>query len=106
MNGTMLIFRPGEDLEVRTLDATPEIETLHELVGGYIEAVPGFDRVAHAGTEQRCVAFCNEEGKLNGLPPNTVATVLWRIALGRPQSDWLVGPVVVLYGDREFMEDL
>lgn len=42
-------------------DIANELETIQGIVGGYIEAVS-------AG--QGICLICNEEGKLNGLPPN------------------------------------
>lgn len=38
-----------------------DLETLQSLVGGYIEVV---------GMEENILLICNEEGKINGLPPN------------------------------------
>ena len=64
-----------------------------------------------------CVALCNEHGKLDHLPMNEIATALWSDALrrkginliderSRKPVDWLVGSIVVLFGDREFMSEL
>lgn len=38
-----------------------DLDTLQSLVGGYIEVVR---------MEENILLICNEEGKLNGLPPN------------------------------------
>jgi len=61
----------------------------------------------------RCVAFCTKEGKLDNLPFNGNATMLWQMALRRARPDdpsffpdYLVGTVVVLFGDDEFMQAL
>ena len=64
---------------------------VHEVVGGWLEAVP---------TDGTITAFCNEEGLLHGLPPNPVASWL----LGMYGAPAVVGPVVVQgpvdqYGD-------
>lgn len=77
-------------------------------VGGYIEAIPGFDSVQLGGLVHRCVAFCNETGKLDGLPINVEATQAWADALGGPprMTDVLVGPVLVIWGDQELMDEL
>jgi hypothetical protein len=120
MKGTMLIIPPGDiDVrpEVRRFDRPPSLDELTSAVGGYLEAVPWFTTVAFAGTVFNCVAFCNEHGKINHLPLNEGATMQWQRALKRhgqslhddrnqAPKDWLVGPVVVLFGDREFMESL
>lgn len=115
MNGTALIYRPGLNWpEVRELTEEPGLDFWQEAVGGLIEAVPSFDTIQYQGEKRHCVAFCNEEGKLIGLPANRHATRLWHQALPPPGlitphlglADVLVGPVVVVFGDREFMEAL
>ena len=69
--------------------------------GGYIETIPYFE--TYEG--QACVAFCNEEGKLNDLAFNLPATVLWHKVLRSDQRyrDQLVGPIAILTGDSEFL---
>lgn len=47
---------PGQLVEVKN-----ELEDLQKTVGGYIESVR---------LQSNLVLICNEEGKLNGLPPN------------------------------------
>lgn len=127
MNGRALLFLPDEPygklLEV--LNEPPTLQLMRDAVGGDLELVPGFDAIG--ADHRRCVAFCNEHGKLDyrhqpdappyQLPFNLVATLLWERALqarGTGQLrdahgdwvDWLVGPVLVLYGDDEFMAEL
>ena len=78
------------------------LKELQYIVGGYIEQVPGFD--SYGG--YKCIAFCNEEGKLKGLPLNFMATKRWHESLkdkGLPAVDRLSGNVAVVYGDDEFM---
>lgn len=74
--------------------------------GGYLEAVPYFNKIAWDTEVHRCVAFCDEEGKLKGLPINNRANVLWTNAVGEYVSDVLVGDVVIVWGDEEFMSAL
>jgi hypothetical protein len=63
------------------------------------------------------VAFCDEDGKKKGLPVNKTATYLWETALRLVKHpglmtydgqvyDYLVGSIVVVSGDKEFMEEL
>lgn len=122
MQGIGLIFRPETmEPEVRRF-ARANCDTLKVLqgaVGGHIELVGGFDTIEHDGDVRECAAFCNEEGKLEGLPINGIATVLWDRALKRQggtglwqhgektaPADVLVGSVIVVYGDAEFMAAL
>lgn len=113
MHGTMLIFRPHERHPMAMhFDRAPTLEQLKKGIGGgYLELVPWFKTVPWQGVIMDCVAFCDEEGKLKELPVNQLATALWVYAMERstgthPSSDYLVGQVAVLFGDREFMETL
>lgn len=69
------------------------LEWLKEQVGGWIEGV-GFDSRAHG--------YVNEEGKLEGLPPNFRATALLRAA-GTIMPDDIIAGTLVLCGavDRD-----
>lgn len=111
MKGTMLVFKPGQSRPVVTpIDGPPTLELLKPaLNGGYLEVVPHFRAIGHDGKQHACVALCDEDGKRNQLPFNPVATFLWdkamRVATGVGcHPDYLVGPVVVVFGDDEFME--
>lgn len=115
MKGTALIYQPGlPSPAIVQLDAPLPIKFLHDLVGGYIEVVPGFDHIRVGDKIECCVAFCNEDGKGRlGLPFNPAATEEWEQAvptgLRTPRGQWLdflVGPVVVVFGDDEFMAEL
>lgn len=100
MKGTLYIIpADGEKAaEERKLTTFPSLEELQGLVGGYIERVPSFGSVD-------MIAYCNEEGKNNGLPINERATRLWKRFEPRV-TDHLVGDVIFLSGDQEFMESL
>lgn len=98
MKGKLHIIGVDGVIKHEDIDAEPTLDRLHELVGGWIERVPGFDDYAGA----RCLAFCNEEGKLTHmgpLPINQVATALWWAQLRPPPTDdYLAGPIVVVTG--------
>jgi hypothetical protein len=130
MQGAALIYRPWKTHEGELIGfaAAPTLKFLQTAVGGHIELVPYFTTVYVKTPELTlvdCIAYCNEEGKLKGLEVNGIATVLWDRALKRHRNsdgelmfpggliaadggvkDMLFGPVVVLYGDAEFMEAL
>lgn len=66
---------------------TSNYTALQEIVSGYIEPVTFGDK--------SYFCYCNEEGKMLGLPENVVATKLWydsgqRVLLG----DYIAGTVV------------
>jgi hypothetical protein len=119
MKGTMLVIAPGADPVATDFAGPPDLPALQKAVGGYIEAVPYFNAINYRGKWRRCVAFCDEDGKRKQLPYNALAHLCWDVALRqlpqfkkqpadeRPSSpDYLVGPVVVLFGDDEWMAEL
>lgn len=80
-----------------TLDNLPsDLTALQIRVGGYIEAVSPAAGNWHA--------YCDEEGKLIGLPVNVPATQLAHL-LGWPQGDILSGTVVFLGDGKDGEED-
>jgi len=118
LRGTMITIRPdaGIPVEVKGFARGPTLAELRTAVGGKLELVPGFVTIIYGGVVMDCKALCNEHGKLDGLPINNMATLVWERALRRTGAgllgehdklrDWLVGPVVVLFGDKDFMEAL
>jgi hypothetical protein len=101
----------------------PDSDVFHKAVGGYLELVPYFDTIHWDGELHQCVAFCDEEGKIKGKEFNITATLLWKLALERsgkwvgiestgnflevrPMPDYLVGDIAVVWGDKEFMDEL
>jgi len=92
----------------RELDKVPPLEVLREGVGGgHIEHIPYWDTIMLLDLPHPACAFCHEESKLNGMDVNWKATVLWHAqAPHMAGQDVLCGPVVVLYGDPEFMADI
>ena len=118
MRGTLLVFRPDHHQPNEVALAKPiGLPDLQAAVGGYIEEVPGFTSIAWHGTVMTCIALCNEHAKLEGRPFNQDATSLWEVALRRVGqtlikeqysqhglADFLAGDVVVVFGDRPFMQ--
>jgi hypothetical protein len=102
VNGTALMTPYRRPATLRELRAA--------LGGGYLEMVPHFDSFEFGGEFHPCVAFCDEGGKLAGLPVNERATQLWAEALARDgaqlRHDFLVGPVLIVIGDEDFMQAL
>lgn len=115
MKGTLFCYRPGQPYIREEITEVPSLARLQELVGGYIQVVPYFDWVFMDKKLQKCVAFCNEEGKLNGLEFNVAATMLWESSLSTQDmslvrdgtlEDHLVGPIVIITGDDELLENI
>src|SRR3954470_16511001 len=103
MKGQIIVIAVDGTAMIGELDTTPALEQLQAGVGGNIEIVPYFIKYGNAP----CVAFCNEEGKLEGLPVNTTAQRLWEDAYGdRITEDVLVGPIVIVTGDDELLNSL
>ena len=115
MKGTMLIIAPNGVITRTELTSAEILESLQKAVGGYLEVVPHFHSIDYDGAIRKCVVMCNEEGKIERpaiLPHNPLASDYWAQAMRRdhgvrsPFPDYLVGNIVVLFGDREFMEAL
>jgi hypothetical protein len=118
MKGTLVILGTDGSIDRRDVESPTNLfRTLQKEVGGYIEMVPYFKSFYDEGEYKPCVAVCNEDGKLTGLPPNQLATAIWHAVLRKDptlvdlplaggQLDSLVGPVVVVMGDEEFMDEL
>lgn len=84
MEKTALLVRTDGTTERLTYTVDGEYETLSRGVGGFIEAVT---------LSPSLVMWCNEEGKLNGLPRNAVATRWFDNIFGEGR-DVIVGDVV------------
>ena len=58
----ILVVEPGKEPMVKEIDGS--LESMQEVVGGYIEAIYPFD--------DPIALVCNEEGKINGMRPNRI----------------------------------
>lgn len=107
MKGEMIVIPDNQHDDIKRRQYTVPVEELQAGVGGPIELIPYF----RTFEGKRCVAFCNEEGKLPGRSPflqghhNAEVTQLWWNQC-EGVRDVLYGPVVILTGDKEFMEAL
>jgi hypothetical protein len=82
----LVIPAVGDPVEVDIPEGYPgHLDGLQAAVGGWIEYVP---------TEQDVTLYCNEEGKIEGLPANRVATAAFG-QLIQPH-DYLAGDVVII----------
>jgi hypothetical protein len=119
MKGTIITIQPHGGGKLATpVDGPPTLALLKNAIGGgWIEVIPEFDSIEHEGRVYRCVAFCDEEGKLKQQPLNRLATELWNKAALRAGGrgillpdgqavDVLVGQIAVVIGDDEFMKAL
>lgn len=102
MKGKLITIKASGEILSTDITKPPKLEEYQQIVGGYIEVVPYFDRYEDGG----CVAFCNEEGKLEGLPLNATATKLWIDLLGYDPGDVLTGDIVVITGDQELLVEV
>ena len=102
MKGKLYVIKASGEISETMLTEAPKLESLQKAVGGYIEVVPFF--VHFQGLD--CIALCNEEGKLIGLPINGSATEAWRNQCGGWINDVLVGSVVIICGDAELLSEL
>lgn len=110
MRGFIVTLHADGRETVREILSSPTLGVLQGAIGGgYLELVPGFTTFHFRGRDERCSAFADENGKLNGLPFNMPATAHWSQALDvhiKDMRDHLVGDVAIVFGDRDFMEAL
>ena len=70
---------------IQELDISEDsLSTLQNGVGGWVQAID---------LTTSMTMWCNEEGKLEGLPHNPFAQKLWDVAFGA-DTDYIVGDVV------------
>lgn len=99
MEGHSLLIRPTGGASYDTHDRPEDGESIAERIGGSFQLIPGFD--TYQG--RRCLAYCHEEGKLLRLPYNPEAQRLWHAASPNAMFDVLVGNVLIIWGDEQFM---
>ena len=75
----------------------PTLEEAQKFVGGYVEGItfPNGDYL-----------IINEEGKLQNLPLNVEATMLWRMTFTKDKymtgyDDFVVGPAILIKKDAQ-----
>ena len=85
----------GNAKEIQLSENESQLSKLQEAVGGMVQAV---DFTADL------TLWCNEEGKLYGLPINPMATFLWEKSFGL--TDFICGNVIFTGGTGEEGETL
>jgi hypothetical protein len=109
MTGEGFIYHPGRGEPERFAFAgKPDLDEMRAKIGGgYIQVVPKWQQLPDG---RKCVAFCDEDGRMKGLPVNDAATALWHDELKRGglsgEFDVLRGPVLCVSGDAAFMRAL
>lgn len=93
----VMVLRTDGSVEYGVL--VNSLEALQALVGGNIEFLPLRHEDFHGDAPAH--GYCNEEGKLEGLEPNLIATMLFRAFGCLPDDDVIVGDVVVLGDDPD-----
>ena len=114
MRGGLYIIRQSGNIEEREIDKPPTHIELREIVGGYVELVPYWNRliIPSKNINSRCAVFCDSDGKTIGRKAlNQVATIMWEMALNRKGNslrgrDHLVGDIVAVWGDKGLMDSL
>jgi hypothetical protein len=99
----LITVPPNGKITTQEITKVPNLEQLQKAVGGYIELIPYFSK--YEG--KKCIALCNENGKIKGLPANRIAQKLWETAYGSPiRLDHLVGSIAIIVGPPEFLEEV
>jgi hypothetical protein len=89
-------LRINTDFTTEILDLdTDTLEKLQGAVGGWVQAVDLQDNLT---------LWCNEEGKLTGLPTNVIGTHMWEKSFG--MTDIIMGDIVFTGGTDDEGENL
>lgn len=98
MPGLLVTFAAdGTETRERYEAPRPTLEQLQKAVAGYIEPV----RVRYMGRVRE--GYANEEGLLEGLPVNPIATRMFREVHGPDVG--IVGPLVIVLPDPKRKRD-
>lgn len=102
--GRLVVIPPHGDIIDNRISKSPTLKELQNLVGGYIQSLPEFDKYEDMPAE----AWVNEDGLAIGLPLNNRAITLWRSILtpkGPFRADMtnIVGNCVIIVGKRFFL---
>ncbi len=100
-----MVVHPDGTTKTESLRRAPRLQDMQALVGGPIEPIPHMDyRAVDEGNKTHVAAYGNEEGRRLGLPPNEMATRMWRKSA--VTDEILVGTVLFFWGDVTFMRSL
>jgi len=81
------VIKVDGSIQIHDVTELDEYEFVSGVVGGYIQSV-------FLDNEMREISlWCHEEGKLIGLPFNSVATAIWEKSYGA--TDVIVGDIVL-----------
>jgi hypothetical protein len=92
MTGQLLILPYDRKPRLYRAAVHPSLGRIRWVVGGFIEHVPLWDTI----DGRPCIVYCNEEGKINNLPVNIIATDMWWRAARRNMNDVLCGHVICI----------
>ncbi len=110
MKGELLVLYPSKPPERRQYLGPVPTDILSELVGGSLAVIPLFDHIiTFDGVPSKAQAFCNSEAYMLDLQDNFWANAIWHYILrskGEQRLMSLKGPVVIVTGDEDFMEQL
>lgn len=99
----MVTIRASGEIERKELrGVVPELRELQEVMGGEVQEIPYFLNYENGG----CIAYGCVDGKILGMPINIKATSLWRDQGMGYGGDYICGDIVVICGNREFLEKL
>jgi len=89
-------LRINTDFTTEVLDLEEDtLGKLQDAVGGWVQAID---------LQENLTLWCNEEGKLAGLPTNVIGTHLWEKSFG--MTDIIMGDIVFTGGTGDQGENL
>lgn len=79
------VIKSDDTITLHEAHSAPEYDTISAAVGGWIEGV----------ALEGVTAYVNEEGKLQGLSPNKIATILAHEDQAIMPADYIAGDMIV-----------
>jgi hypothetical protein len=98
-----IILEPNGKITCETHKKLPDWKELQKYVDGLFQIIPYFSSMELDGVKyNRGTAYCNEEGWINGLPHNPLATILWQKACpkGDPERMQIAGNLLFIVKEK------
>ena len=99
-----IVIKPSGDVLCETHKKRPEWREIQKYVEGPFQVLPYFTSLTYQGVKySRGTAYCNENGWVVGLKPNSLATACWKIACpkGDPERMRIAGTILFVSKVKE-----
>jgi hypothetical protein len=102
-----IVIEPDGKLSCETHKKLPDWKEIQKYVGGSFQLVPYFSSLQYDGTKyNRGTAYCNENGYVENLPLNPIASACWLKACpkGDPNRMLILGNLLFVVKEKVNVE--